>query len=99
MKSPFPGMDPYLDAHWLDVHTSLVTDARNTLNERLPEDLAASSEERVAVESSDEAREKHYYLDVRVFKPGGGVKTPPTNSTPPAACSSRRCDSSPSRSP
>jgi hypothetical protein len=74
MKSPFPGMDPYLESHWLDVHSSLVTDARNTLNQLLPEDLAASSEERVSVESSDDARDHQYYPDVRVFKPGGGVK-------------------------
>jgi hypothetical protein len=22
MKTPFPGMDPYLEPHWLDVQTS-----------------------------------------------------------------------------
>jgi len=25
MPSPFPGMDPFLEKHWGDVHTSLVT--------------------------------------------------------------------------
>jgi hypothetical protein len=75
MKSPFPGMDPYLDAHWLDVHTSLVTDARNTLNQLLPEDLAASSEVRVAVESSDGALEHQFYPDVRVST-GAAVLAP-----------------------
>lgn len=29
MPSPFPGMDPYLEAHWGDVHTSLATYARD----------------------------------------------------------------------
>ena len=24
MPSPFPGMDPYLEAHWGDVHTRLI---------------------------------------------------------------------------
>lgn len=24
MKSPLPGMDPYLEMHWLDVHSSLI---------------------------------------------------------------------------
>jgi hypothetical protein len=24
MNSPFPGMDPYLEPHWLDVHARLV---------------------------------------------------------------------------
>ena len=41
MKSPFPGMDPYLEAHWGDVHTTLMVYARNQLNEQLPGDLAA----------------------------------------------------------
>lgn len=25
MSSPFPGMDPYLEAHWRDVHTRVMT--------------------------------------------------------------------------
>ena len=24
MKSPFPGMDPFLERHWEDVHTRLI---------------------------------------------------------------------------
>ncbi len=73
MTSPFPGMDPYLESHWLDVHTKLVAHAADMLNERLPEDVVASTEERVSVESSDENREQQFYPDVRVFQPGGGV--------------------------
>ena len=65
MKSPFPGMDPYLERHWLDVHTSLVADARAALNERLPDDLAASAEERVAVES-EAGRDAVVGPDVRI---------------------------------
>jgi hypothetical protein len=66
-RSPFPGMDPYLETHWPDVHSSLVIDARNALNARLPDDLAASSEERVAVES-DEEPDHRYHPDVRLFE-------------------------------
>jgi len=51
MKSPFPGMDPYLEAHWLDVHSRLVAYAADALNEVLPETLVARMEERVAVEA------------------------------------------------
>jgi hypothetical protein len=29
MKSPFPGMDPYLEQHWRDVHSSLIIYARD----------------------------------------------------------------------
>ena len=36
MPSPFPGMDPYLEQHWGDVHTSLVIYARNQLQKVLP---------------------------------------------------------------
>ena len=31
MPSPFPGMDPYLEAHWRDVHASLIIYARDAL--------------------------------------------------------------------
>jgi hypothetical protein len=87
MKSPFPGMDPYLEPHWLDIHTKLVAYAADDLNERLPDDLIASTEERVAVES--ESGEEHVFgPDVRVFEgpadephmidqpPGGAVAAP-----------------------
>jgi len=67
MKSPFPGMDPYLEPHWLDVHGFLVISARNSLNEQLPEDLIATSEERVAIES-DSGMEHTFGPDVRVFE-------------------------------
>lgn len=73
--SPFPGMDPYLESHWLDVHTSLVAYGRDTLNQLLPEDLAASSEERVAVESESPEDEAHsYHPDVRIVElPNAGT--------------------------
>jgi len=31
MKSPFPGMDPYLEEHWTDVHSTLVVYAREVV--------------------------------------------------------------------
>jgi Protein of unknown function (DUF4058) len=38
MPSPFPGMDPYLEAPhiWPDLHDSLATEIRNDLNQTLP---------------------------------------------------------------
>ena len=53
MPSPFPGMDPYLERHWLDVHARLVTYAADALNGVLPPDLIARTEERLVVESID----------------------------------------------
>ena len=39
MNSPFPGMDPYLERHWGDVHQALVTYIRDQLQPSLPDDL------------------------------------------------------------
>ena len=68
-------MDPYLEQHWLDVHAKLVTYAADYLNARLPPDLLASIEERVAVESEDSVR--GYVPDVRVLEPQPGVEQAP----------------------
>jgi len=54
MKSPFPGMDPYLEQKWCEVHTSLIVYARNQLNAQLPDDLQATIEQSVAVQVNDE---------------------------------------------
>jgi len=67
-------MDPYLEPHWLDVHSSLATGARDALNRQLPDDLVASVEERVAIES-DAGAEHIYGPDVRVSEAPGGVTT------------------------
>ena len=75
MNSPFPGMDPYLEPHWGDVHHSLIQYLRDALQPNLPSDLRARVEERVFVESDLIAR-RRVVPDVRVFEsphPGGGV--------------------------
>jgi hypothetical protein len=66
MKSPFPGMDPYLERHWGDVHQALVTYIRDQLQPSLPNDLRARMQERVYVESPGTRHE--YYPDVRVIE-------------------------------
>jgi hypothetical protein len=65
MKSPFPGMDPYLERYWGDVHHAVVTYARDWLQSRLPGDLRARMQERVYIELPD-SRRGEYYPDVRV---------------------------------
>lgn len=50
MKSPFPGMDPWLELHWGDVHHSLIQYTRDALQLHLPTDLRARVEERIFVE-------------------------------------------------
>lgn len=66
MQSPFPGMDPYLEECWGDVHHNLITFAQGLLNDRLPRDLRARVQERVVVDLPSE--ERAYYPDVRVVE-------------------------------
>jgi hypothetical protein len=65
--SPFPGMDPYLERHWRDVHADLVTQSRSQLNRVLPGDLVARVEERVVIDSVDYQTTRAIYPDARVF--------------------------------
>ncbi len=84
MKSPFPGMDPYLERHWGDVHQALVTYIRDWLQARLPPDLRARMQERVYIELPDEKR-KEYYPDVRVLeRPRGSSSSAATALAEPA---------------
>ena len=69
MKSPFPGMDPYLERHWRDVHGSLVFLAKKALQAQLGEGLIARSEERLIVEEAGEYA-RSIYPDVRVVEHG-----------------------------
>ncbi len=77
MKSPFPGMDPYLEQHWGDVHHNLITFAQGMINEYLPRDLRARVQERVLVELP--SADRVYYPNLRVLeheRPGqGGTAT------------------------
>lgn len=66
MPSPFPGMDPYLEAHWGDVHARLVTYASDQLQSQLPGDLRARTEERVYLETPEEILRHAFYPDVRI---------------------------------
>jgi hypothetical protein len=72
MRSPFPGMDPWLEAHWRDVHTRLMVYAVDELQGQLPADLFARVEEGVSVDYGEESRS--ISPDVRVVEtPGSGL--------------------------
>src|SRR3954470_24454720 len=77
MRSPFPGMDPYLEQRWGDFHAALVTYIRDALQPGLPDDLRARMEERVFVEELG-APARQYVPDVHVYEP---PRKPPTGST------------------
>lgn len=67
MKSPFPGMDPYLERHWRDVHSSIIIYARDQLEEFLPRSLIARVEERIVFEI-DEDEVRRLYPDLRIVE-------------------------------
>jgi hypothetical protein len=73
MPSPFPGMDPYLEDHWRDVHARLIIYMSDALQESLPSSLRARVEERVVLETPEGTAEEERYPDVRVveFRPEG----------------------------
>jgi hypothetical protein len=54
MRSPFPGMDPWLELRWRDVHASIIVYIRNALQRQLPEPLVARAEEDVLVDTADQ---------------------------------------------
>ncbi len=85
MPSPYPGMDPYLEAHWGDIHQSLIIYARDTLQAQLPKALRARVEERVYVHYDDMLR-RTVVPDIRIReRPGDQPTSPQTGSGPTPA--------------
>jgi hypothetical protein len=80
IKSPFPGMDPYLEEHWGDVHTRFMVYASNQLNAQLPGDLQARVEEALSVEADE--WERTVYPDVQVVEDRDAMRQ--TGSAPAA---------------
>ena len=68
MPSPFPGMDPYLEAHWRDVHARLIIYTSDALQGFLPGSLRARVEERVSLETPEGIGPHGLYPDVRVVE-------------------------------
>src|SRR5438128_1192095 len=79
MPSPFPVMDPYLEAHWRDVHASLIIYSRDALQGVLPGALRARVEERVLLETPQGLGDHPLFPDVRVveYTSKRGVETRP----------------------
>ncbi len=64
MPSPFPGMAPYLEAHWRDVHASLIIYSRDALQGILPRTVRARVEEGVLLETPIGIGDHPLYPDV-----------------------------------
>jgi hypothetical protein len=82
-ENPFPGMNPWLESHWGDIHTRLTTYGSDQLQSQLPAGLRARVEEYVTVEADDdtESRSHRFAPDVRIAErpdaplSGGGNAT------------------------
>src|SRR5258708_30164374 len=61
-------MDPYLEAHWRDVHASLIIYSRDALQGVLPGSLRARVEERVLLETPQGLGDHALFPDVRVVE-------------------------------
>ena len=66
-NSPFPGMDPYLEEYWKDIHHAMITYIRDSLQGNLPNELKARLEERATVEVFDEPV-RSIYPDVKIVE-------------------------------
>jgi hypothetical protein len=71
MLSPFPGMNPYLEAPalWSEVHSWLIVELARMLNQRITPRYRAAVEKRVYEESIER------YLEVREVVSGAVVRT------------------------
>ncbi|MDY0167278.1 MAG: DUF4058 family protein [Thermoguttaceae bacterium] len=67
MESPFPGMDPYLEPYWPEVHQRLIIYTGDMLQFELPESLRVRVQQRVFVES-EESEYRGIYPDVHVVE-------------------------------
>src|SRR5438874_10693046 len=72
MKSPFPGMDPYIEDRglWPDFHDDLIAEIKRSLAARLPERYFVQTGERayVVIAGTDEKEAKPIYPDVGIEK-------------------------------
>ena len=56
LKSPFPGMDRYLERFWPEVHARLIVYAANQINRQLPDELRTHIEGTLTVDEEEEER-------------------------------------------
>ena len=80
MRSPFPGMDPYLERLWGDVHLGLCSCIRAAIQPHLPPGLQAIGQEDVQLTDPESNRPR------RLIEPDGAV----VERRPAAASAARR---------
>jgi hypothetical protein len=70
MKSPFPGMNPYLEARWSNVHVLMVSAIAALLKPSLPPGLEARPEEEILIETIAGERMQGFRPDIAVVDSG-----------------------------
>ena len=83
--NPFPGMNPFLEGSWPDVHTTLIGFIREGMSEELPPDLSARAEEEVIVGHESDEPLTRYRADVavsEVWRSHSSTDTPPEHERP-----------------
>src|SRR4051812_46416074 len=74
MKSPFPGMDPYIEDRrlWKDFHNHLIVRIKEAIADVLPKGYVVRTGARsyiALVEEVEEKSERHFEPDVSLTKP------------------------------
>ena len=69
MKSPFPGMDPYLESptHWSDFHPTFIQALREALNQVLPRNYVARVDEEIVMLEPEPYKPRKAEPDVAVI--------------------------------
>lgn len=67
-ENPFPGMNPFLERSWGDIHTRLITYTADALQQALPDALLARAEERVFLETFRDGNGRSFSPDVIVVE-------------------------------
>jgi Protein of unknown function (DUF4058) len=75
MKSPFPGMDPYLEdqGRWPDFHSRVITYGCDVVSHALPGDYVAQMGEEVRVVTWREGHDRLMRPDVAIVRPFGST--------------------------
>src|SRR5438552_338533 len=78
MRSPFPGMDPFIEAtsKWEDFHNKLMGDMERFLSQHLPPRYAVRLGERSYIDYLDPVLDRRGEL---LFKPDVGIKATSTD--------------------
>ncbi len=83
MRSPFPGIDPYLESqgYWPDFHASLTTYCRDALNDVLPDTYVARLGEQLRLVDRSDPEVRTALPDVTILEGGIGTRATTQSAT------------------